>query len=325
MTANRYLDKLVERGALEASGTTRGRKYVLKPLIEDGFEFQVPELEEHMVWRQKIAPLLKDESKNVIELFEYGVQEMVNNVIEHSRSETCNIYFRKTAAEIQIIVRDFGVGIFKKIAEECRLSDQREAILELAKGKMTTDPSHHAGEGVFFTSRMFTDFSIHAGHLNFLHQIDHDGHHDDWLIETEMENRVRVGTGVILRLDPSVKHTTQDIFAKFDEDDDGARRFVRTHVPVRLAQYGNEQLVSRSQARRVLSRFNRFSEVMLDFKGVPSIGQAFADEIFRVFKDEHPEIEVLAARTSPQVRKMIEHARSGTSDELPLFAKQQAS
>jgi len=58
----------------------------------------------------------------------------------------------------------------------------------------------------------------------------------------------------------------------------------RQSVPVKLAQYGNDKLVSRSQAKRLLARVELFKVVMLDFTNVPTIGQAFADEIFRVFR-----------------------------------------
>ena len=68
--------------------------------------------------------------------------------------------------------------------------------------------------------------------------------------------------------------------------------------------------MTRSQAKRVLSRFERFREVLFDFKGVTSIGQAFADEIFRVFKQSHPEVVVLAINTTSEVDKMISRAKS---------------
>lgn len=78
--------------------------------------------------------------------------------------------------------------------------------------------------------------------------------------------------------------------------------------------------MSRSQARRVLARFNRFQEVMLDFKGVPRIGQAFADEIFRVFKNEHPEVAIYPVRTTPDVQAMIDHVRAGDRNSGALAA-----
>jgi STAS-like domain of unknown function (DUF4325) len=96
-----------------------------------------------------------------------------------------------------------------------------------------------------------------------------------------------------------------DRYANPDADDYG---FSRTHVPLRLAQYGQDQLMSRSQARRVLARFERFKEVFLDFYGIESIGQAFADEIFRVYAADHPEIRLVADNANEQVTHMIGRA-----------------
>ena len=100
----------------------------------------------------------------------------------------------------------------------------------------------------------------------------------------------------------------KDLFDRFSPPD-AEMEFERTHVPVSLACFGTEQLVSRSQAKRVLARFDRFREVMLDFEGVDWIGPAFADEIFRVYRKAHPEIELIAINTSDDMIKMIERAR----------------
>jgi hypothetical protein len=58
------------------------------------------------------------------------------------------------------MVRNDGICIFNKTAEDFNLDDERHAILELSKGKLTSDPSRHNGEGIFFTSRMFDDFAF---------------------------------------------------------------------------------------------------------------------------------------------------------------------
>jgi hypothetical protein len=73
--------------------------------------------------------------------------------------------------------------------------------------------------------------------------------------------------------------------------------------------------VSRSQARRLVRRFEGFRRVVLNFKGVGVIGQAFADEIFRVFRSEHPEVELLSANTNSQVERMIRRARSRAAED----------
>ena len=69
-----------------------------------------------------------------------------------------------------------------------------------------------------------------------------------------------------------------------------------------------ENAVSRSQAKRLLAGFDRFAEVMLDFEGVTEIGQAFADEVFRVFTSQHPNIRLKWMRANVQVEKMIQRA-----------------
>jgi STAS-like domain of unknown function (DUF4325) len=106
--------------------------------------------------------------------------------------------------------------------------------------------------------------------------------------------------------------TIKKVFDQFTSDDDYG--FTKTVVPVRLMQYGDDNLVSRSQAKRLLERFDRFKVVILDFTAVASVGQAFADEVFRVFRNKHPEVELVPIHTSPDVERMISRAETlGTS------------
>jgi hypothetical protein len=98
--------------------------------------------------------------------------------------------------------------------------------------------------------------------------------------------------------------------------------FARTIVPVRLARIGDEDLVSRSQAKRLLQRVERFRHVVLDFHSVGTIGQAFADEIFRVFANAHPEVELIPNHATPEVQQMIRRAevlRDEQGGQLPLL------
>ena len=68
--------------------------------------------------------------------------------------------------------------------------------------------------------------------------------------------------------------------------------------------------ISRSQARRVLSGLEKFKIVVMDYDKVPMVGQAFADEIYRVFKIKHPEIDVQDINMNESVRFMVERARN---------------
>jgi len=43
---------------------------------------------------------------------------------------------------------------------------------------------------------------------------------------------------------------------------------------------------------------------------VSAIGQAFADEIFRVYAQQHPDIVLLPVKMEPNVEKMVKRAIS---------------
>jgi anti-sigma regulatory factor (Ser/Thr protein kinase) len=244
---------------------------------------------------------------NVVDICRYGVTEIVNNAIDHSGSADVGVVVTYRAPEIRIMVLDSGVGIFRKIKEGCALDDERHALLELAKGKLTTDPDRHTGEGIFFTSRMFDKFEILSGHLAV--RCSRDG--GDWLLEDR--DHAADGTSVHMAIDPLSSHTTKEIFDRYAANQDDYA-FSRTHVVVALARQAHgEKLVSRSQAKRVMARLERFREVVLDFRGLDDIGPAFADEIFRVFQHEHPGIRLTAVNTSDDVARMARRALTGVS------------
>ena len=80
-----------------------------------------------------------------------------------------------------------------------------------------------------------------------------------------------------------------------------------------LAQYGTDPLISRSHAKRILACLESFAEAILDFSGVDSIGQAFADEIFRVFARAHPGVKLTPIHANEEVNRMIRRAIAGTT------------
>ena len=299
-SVNRYLHRLMKDGVLTSEGRTRNKKYNIKPIVEDLFRINIdPKLDEDMVWRNKVKPLFKGIKKNIVDICHYGFTEMLNNVIDHSESKGAIVKFEQDANKIRLIVIDEGVGIFNKITRDLGLEDTRHAVLELSKGKLTTDRAHHTGEGIFFTSRMFDRFSILSGTLYLtLHQEEEE----NWLLEDKEEEFI--GTMVIMLIGTKSDRTTVEVFDKYAGEGD-AYNFTRTHVPVALAQYGEEDLVSRSQAKRLLAHLEPFSEVFLNFEGVDFIGQAFADEIFRVYKHNNPNINIIRINASKNVEKMI--------------------
>lgn len=307
---NKHLHRLTSEKAIVEAGQTRNRVYKLGSLSEWRHLFQVvPGLAEDTVWRESVSEALGKMPDNVMEIWHYGFTEMFNNAIDHSEGTEIFVHIKKTAITTEMALMDNGVGIFKKIQTILNLMDERHAILELAKGKLTTDPSRHTGEGIFFSSRMFDQFDILSGGVFFTHKV---GDPLDWVSERE---RYASGTFVWMKLNNHTARTTAKIFDHYTSDDEYG--FTKTVVPVRLARYGNENLISRSQAKRLLARIELFKIVVFDFQEVPTIGQAFADEIFRVFPTVHPEVELVTMHVSSEVKRMIERAKSGALPHTP--------
>ncbi len=298
---HRHVTFLLNAGLLLASGATRSRAYKPKPLADFSIQLPLQGLEEDKVWRTHVRPLLDGVPDNVIGICQYGFTEMVNNAIDHSQSNFLDVGIKRTFKTIQIDIADDGIGIFEKIRKGLNLDDALHAILELSKGKLTTDPAHHTGEGVFFTSRMFDEFFMLSGQLVFTHYLDRD-----WLLEDNKD--LFSGTSIRLRISPRSSRTTQQVFDQYTTGEDHS--FSKTIVPVFLATYGDENLISRSQAKRLLMRFERFKEIALDFSKVESIGQAFADEVFRVFRNEHPGIHLTPINANKKVLDMISRVTS---------------
>ena len=293
--AARYVQQLEHDGWIARSGPAT------HPVFSPGYRRRVSQvydlvnLEEDVIWEQDFRPYFNLKA-NVTGIAAHGFTEMVNNSIDHSAGSSVFAAASQTEKHLTLVVADNGIGIFEKISAALNLADKRQALFELSKGKFTTDPSRHSGEGVFFTSRMFDYFEIEANGLQF----SHDDRHD-FLIE-EPSPFVN-GTLVIMRISLDNDRTTNDVFQQFmnaPEDFD----FSKTIVPMKLARLGDEQLISRSQAKRLIARFDRFKKVILDFKGVNEIGQAFADELFRVYANAHLQVELAPIHMTEQVERM---------------------
>lgn len=150
---------------------------------------------------------------------------------------------------------------------------------------------------------MFDRFIILSKGLYFS---GHDG--SDYLTDDHSKKRNAEGTWVIMTISKKSTKNILDVFNQFS-DPDLDPSFHKTMIRVKLMQFEGQSLMSRSQARRLLARVDHFKEAVLDFEDVVIIGQAFADEIFRVFQNEHPEIMLIPISMHPDVERMIRHVK----------------
>ena len=307
-----HIRRLETEGWLASSGIGKGKRYFLGDLRKYHSYFPFgSDLAEDQIWRSHYSFIFEGLPENIVDICQYGFTEMVNNAIDHSGGDGVYISVERSNQSVILYVIDDGEGIFRRIKRLCELPDERQAILELSKGKLTTDPDRHTGEGIFFTSRVFDQFEIDSMGLTFSHNDDFDY---DFLNESEIPAK-NMGTLVYMSIQRESVRTIQEEFNKFTAGPEEFQ-FTKTIIPVRLAQYENEKLVSRSQAKRMLTRIEKFENVVLDFEGVTAIGQAFADEIFRVYAYMHPEITLVPVKMENDVSKMVQKATSALEEQL---------
>ena len=144
---------------------------------------------------------------------------------------------------------------------------------------------------------MLDEFSILSRGAYFSHEATDPM---DWIVPDDAPVS---STMVTMALDNNTERTLKDVFDQYSSGDN--YDFSKTVVPLRLARFGEEKLISRSQAKRALARVERFKAVVFDFAGIEMIGQAFADEIFRVWAKAHEDVNCVVIDASPAVRKTI--------------------
>ena len=243
-------------------------------------------------------PALFQLPENVRNIFDYAFSEMLNNAIEHSKSNFIEIEVQKNENSVSFIVADFGIGVFRNVMQKRKLKSELEAIQDILKGKTTTQPRAHSGEGIFFTSKVADIFILES----FKNRLRIDNVINDVFVEKFKSSAE--GTKVLFSINKNSKRHLGDIFREYQASLTEVA-FNKTEVKIRLFTMGTVY-ISRSQARRVLAGLEKFKSIIFDFEKVPTVGQAFADEIFRVFIQNHPEIKIQAINANEATQFMID-------------------
>ena len=184
---------------------------------------------EDSIWVSTFSPFISDTTDKCKSSLSYVFCEMLNNAIEHSNGSLIEIELLYNPYLIGVYIKDNGIGIFKKIQTTLNLPEKRYALLELAKGKFTSAPEEHSGEGIFFSSKMANYFAIISDELTFTNSATAD---DKSMLFEEDEN-IEKGTLVYFVFLPYSVINKSEIFEKYTQypDDFG---FTKTLVPVKL-------------------------------------------------------------------------------------------
>lgn len=301
-TVYRYLKELEKKEII----VKKGNKY---EFIENTHVFMLRRskrdlVEEDEIYVKYISNFVKDFPENIERIWQYSFTEMMNNAIDHSEAENVVLSVFQNYLCTTIMIADDGIGIFRKIKEYYHFDSLDDAVNELFKGKLTTDKKNHSGEGIFFTSRILDRFAAVSDGKIFTHDKYTEVLRNLEDIETLKNWKDLKGTLIIMELSNFSNKILREVFDMFSDADGG---FSRTHIPIKNIY--ELYPVSRSQAKRLCHRFEKFKEVELDFQGITEIGQGFAHEIFVVFQNAHPNVKLIPVNMTEEVEKMVSHVR----------------
>lgn len=315
-TVNRYLQKMENEGIIEKC-EERPCKWELKEIRQKYFRFYPKKdtLEEDRIFYADILPLIKELPNNVVKIWEYAFCEIMNNAIEHAKADFIWVLVKENILYTNIFIGDNGIGIFENIREYVLNTTQTaitldEAMSILFVGKMTTNKETHSGEGIFFSSRSLDRFYIYSSNKIFAHEAYDKNMSADIRTMKDSESKEAIenenGTWVGMELWNQSKRQLKEVFDMFSSDEKG---FYKTQISIKSA-IPSAFPVSRSQARRLCSGFDKFEEVELDFSGVDDVGRAFVHEIFCVFLGKHPEISIRIKNANSTVESVIHSVKN---------------
>ncbi len=304
-TSHRLLSALVTSGVLERFGRGRSARYRFATVRR---RFRRSGLDESAAWQEveqrinTIQPLGRREADSLA----YAASEIINNAIDHSGGtwvEVSASFGAGGATEVE--VRDNGVGAIRRICEDFSYASAHDAIVQLEKGKLTSDPANHSGEGLFFSSKAVSRFRLESQEVT-------------WLVDNLVGDSaigpsdLRKGTRVTLEVVAGRVPWITEVFAEYTDAEDLS--FDKTRTTIKLAAMG-PRLISRSQAKRVVARLENFKRAVLDFSSVELVGQGFCDEVFRVFALRHPQIEIEPCGMNEHVAFMVARARAAAAQQ----------
>jgi len=307
-----YLKSMEQQGIITKK---ENRGYALVSFQDDFFHYDLSDkaIYEDAVYDEVFKKYTGRMNNNAIKIWQYAFTEMVNNVLDHSESDSLFVAIEQNALYTWVNIVDYGIGIFNKIMKFYDYTDIDDAILSLFKGKLTTDAENHSGEGIFFTSRVMDEYFAVSSQKIFSHTEVSDSTNnvaeliaEDSRIGDLVEN---CGTIIVMGLVNEPNKTLREVFDMFSHDDS----FDTTRIPMQQVSVSGYP-VSRSQAKRVYFGLEKFKKVIFDYTGVDDLGQGFAHELYVVYKKKHPNIEFENANASENVLRMINHVQNSAAE-----------
>jgi anti-sigma regulatory factor (Ser/Thr protein kinase) len=304
-SAMHWLRQLEAAQWLKIEGHGRRQHFAPGALRQVVLTLPLHELDEARAWRRDFAPHFSLPAETA-RIAQHAFTELLNNAAEHSGGSHVTVSLRQTPMQVQLLVSDNGCGLFQRVAGDFpALDEPAVAMLELAKGKLTSAPERHCGRGLFFISRLADVFQLHANASAYQCQPLFDRPWAPTRALPAADGQTRPGTSVFFSVAVDTPRRLDTVLASASTEAAGFA-FDSTRVPLALLTAPGVGLASRADARRASARLAEFARAELDFTGVPHIGHAFADELLRVIPRERAtDARMLPLNAAPAVAAML--------------------
>ncbi|CAC9511759.1 MULTISPECIES: STAS-like domain-containing protein [sulfur-oxidizing symbionts] len=306
---NKHLRALEEEGFLTSFGKTKNKNYQLGEIRQQSKIIKLDKkIDEFDVYSQDFEWVVENAPKNIQEIVDWGFTEILNNAIDHAQAKIVFIVLSIKEKELFLTICDDGEGIFNRIKRIKDFDSDQRVVLELSKGKLTTDDENHTGLDIFFSIEAFDFFAIYSNNHLYNFNNNTEINLEKYGFEKVFKMGDDLGFSTAVRMSIKLSSTTKlkDVFDKFAKAPEF--EFDTTIVSLYLVNE-KQNLVSRSQAKQATNRLEEFKFVTFDFKGIGSIGQGFADELFRVYPNKNPQISFDYVNADVEVEKMIKRVK----------------
>jgi len=293
----KHMNNLIIENRVVAHGKTRDRYYELRPIvnysrsinIQDSFNLK-------KILREQVIPNLSNFSLNIREICEFSLFALFYNILYHAKATRLYYKIYVTQHNIHLIVSDNGIGIFSSIADALNYNPIQVAVVEIAKGNVTSDPERYSGDDLMAVTHMFDKIEISSSGVALIY----NNAIKEWKMQKSKQTN---GTRIQLEISTNSRRTCQDVFKNLFTKKKGI-----AHVPVKLATLKDEQLNTREQAHNLLHNLRELNQIKFDFKNIEVIGPAFADELVRRTKKKNQTIDISWVNSSELVDTLMSRA-----------------
>ena len=293
----KHMHTLISEDRVVAYGKTRDRFYELIPLVNFSKTVDIKNsFFPDEILKKQILPNLNSVALNIYEICEFSIMALLSNALDHAQATKLHYKLYVSPNDVHFVLSDNGIGIFENLNNSLILEDIQVAAIEIAKGRITTDPQNHGGDELMTVIHLFDKVTIDSSGICLTYY----NKKNEWTVTRSSQQK---GTRIHLEIKSNSRRTCQEIFRQiFDREN----KLVR--IPVNLVRSDGEQVNSRIQAQSLLHNIKDLTEIEFDFKNIELIGPAFADELVRKTKEKNQLADIKWTNSTKMVDVLMSRA-----------------